>query len=68
MVVSKKVSKSSVDRHQLKRRIKAVIKPWCTPGRVLIVHARTGAATLPFPELEAELTELLRQSFASGTM
>jgi RNase P protein component len=57
-----------VDRHQLKRQIKAVMKPWCVPGRVLIIHARTGATTLPFSELEAELTGLLQQSFPSGIM
>lgn len=68
VVVSKKVAKRSVDRHQLKRRIKAVMKPWLVSGRVLIIHARTGAGTLPFSELEAELTQLLRQSFDSGTM
>jgi ribonuclease P protein component len=68
VVVSKKVAKHSVDRHQLKRRIKAVMKPWCLSGRVLIVHARTGAATLPFSELEPELTALLQQSFPSGTI
>ncbi len=67
-VVSKKVAKRSVDRHQLKRRMKAVMKPWCVPGRVLIIHARTGAAVLPFPELEGELTGLLQQSFPSGTI
>lgn len=68
VVVSKKMAKRSVDRHQLKRRIKAVMKPWCLPGRVLIVHARSGASTLPFVELESELTGLLLQSFGSGTM
>jgi ribonuclease P protein component len=68
VVVSKKAAKRSVDRHLLKRRIKAVMKPWCTAGRVLIIHARSGAVSLPFRELESELTELLRQSFASGIM
>jgi RNase P protein component len=44
------------------------MKTWCTAGRVLIIHARSGAVSLPFRELESELTELLRQSFASGIM
>ncbi len=39
VVVSKKVAKRSVDRHQLKRRIKAVMRPFLVPGRVLIIHA-----------------------------
>ncbi|KND50104.1 MAG: ribonuclease P protein component [Parcubacteria bacterium C7867-008] len=68
VVVSKKVAKKSVDRHQLKRRIKAITKPWCVSGRVIIIHARPGAAELPFSEMEVELTTLLQQSFPSGTM
>lgn len=68
VIVSKKVAKRSVERHLLKRRVKAVMKPWLTRGRVLIIHARGGASTLPFSELEAELTALLRQSFPSSTM
>lgn len=68
VVVPKKVAKKSVDRHQLKRRIKAVIGPWAAKGRVLIVFPRIGATSLPFSEIEAELTPLLQQSFPSGTM
>ena len=67
-MVSKKVAKLSVDRHLLKRRIKAILKPWCTSGRMILIHARTGAAEQPYAALEAELLELLRQSFPSGTM
>lgn len=68
VVVSKKAAKRSVDRHLLKRRIKAVLKPWLTSGRLIIIHVRPGAMELPFAALEAELTALLRQSFPSGTM
>lgn len=68
VIVSKKVAKSSVERHQLKRRVREIIRSWAEKGRVLIVFARSGATNLPYSEIEAELTPLLRQSFSSGTM
>lgn len=68
VVVPKKVAKKSVDRHFLKRRIRAIIAPWAIKGRALIVFARPEATSLPFSEIQAELTPLLQQSFPSGTM
>ncbi len=67
-VVSKKVGRRAVDRHLLKRRIKAVMQSWVVPGRVIVIHARKGAATRTFPELKTELAALLRQSLNSGIM
>lgn len=58
-VVSKKVAKRSVDRHALKRRINAVLLPWCSPTRSLIVYARAGSLTLSSAQLAEELNELL---------
>jgi RNase P protein component len=58
-VVPKKVAARSVDRHLLKRRIFSVISPYFLPHRVLVVHAKAGAAGIPFPSLRAELTALL---------
>ncbi len=63
-VVAKKVEKSAVKRHMLKRRIKAVIAPLCPPKQVLIVYARAGSSTLPFSELEAELRALIERTRA----
>lgn len=62
-MVSKKVSKLSVGRHLLKRRVLSVLKPWCLPTRALIVYARPGSQTLPFPVLKQELEELLTRTF-----
>jgi ribonuclease P protein component len=68
VVVSKKVAKHSVDRHLLKRQIREIVRPWITESRAFVLFARTGASTLTFSELEAELTALLHQSFPSGSM
>ena len=62
VVVSKKVVKSSVARHLLKRRIREVIRPTCRIDAVLVVYARPGAPSLPFEELKSELSELLERS------
>lgn len=55
VVVSKKVAALSVTRHRLKRRMLAVMRPWCTPDVALVVYARPGSAVLPFSELAEEL-------------
>jgi ribonuclease P protein component len=59
VVVSKKVVKSSVSRHLLKRRIREVLRPWCSGTAGIIVFARAGCKELTFTELSAELTSLL---------
>jgi len=58
-VVSKKVAKRSVDRHLLKRRMLAVLKPWCSSKRSLIVYARSGSPSLSYKVLNEELSSLL---------
>ncbi len=58
-VISKKVAKLAVSRHLLKRRMLAVMKPFCTKDTALIVYARPGAANLTFKELSEELGALL---------
>ncbi|KND46879.1 MAG: ribonuclease P protein component [Parcubacteria bacterium C7867-004] len=58
-VISKKVAKLSVTRHKLKRRILAVMGPWCGESRSLVVYARPGSAELGFDELSQELEGLL---------
>lgn len=59
VVVSKKVAKLAVSRHLLKRRVLSVIAPYVREDEALIVHARPGAAALPFPVLKDELVSLL---------
>lgn len=60
-VVGKAVARRAVARHLLKRRIFAIIRPWCRTDRFLVVHARSSAASLSYKELAAELTELMRR-------
>ena len=60
VVVSKKVAKSSVQRHQIKRRIREIIAPWCSDSFGIIVYARAGSAALPYSDMASELTPLLR--------
>jgi ribonuclease P protein component len=59
VVVSKKVAKSSVQRHLIKRRVREAIAPFCDDAHALIVYARAGAAALPYSEMVEELTKAL---------
>lgn len=60
VIVAKKGVRGSVERHALKRRIRAVLRPWSSRERVLIVTARAGALELPFAEIERELSLTLQ--------
>lgn len=62
VVVSKKVSRLSVGRHLIKRRIYSVLKDFGATNSALIVYVRPGAEKLPFSTLRAELTELLQEA------
>lgn len=62
VVVPKKVEKSSVKRHLLKRRIREVLKRYCTKDTVLIVYARPGSQELSFEELSKELGEQIERT------
>lgn len=62
VVVSKKVERSSVKRHLLKRRMREVLRNFCSKDRILIVYARPGAQTLSFEELNQELSELIERT------
>jgi len=66
VIVPKKVVKSSVGRHLLKRRVRSVLRSWSSKDRILIVFARSGAADLTFQELEHELSSLL-EGIMGGT-
>ena len=61
-VISKKVARRSVDRHLLKRRIMAVLLPWCGPDRFFVVYALSGSNTLSFQALKEELGFLLMKT------
>ena len=68
VVVSKKVTKTSVGRHLLKRRVRAALKDWCRPSYALIIYGRAGSATLPYDVISDELSALLPRVGASRTM
>jgi ribonuclease P protein component len=59
VIVPKKVVMGAVGRHLLKRRIREVLRPWSARDRILIVSARSGAETLPYQELQSELSGAL---------
>lgn len=59
VVVPKKVVKKAVNRHLLKRRMRAILLPHSSSSRVLVVYAKAGASKLPFGEIERELSELI---------
>jgi ribonuclease P protein component len=61
VVVSKKVAKSSVQRHLIKRRVREILAPWCSDSFGIIAYARAGSAALPYSEMVSELTPLLRR-------
>ena len=58
IVVSKKVEKTAVGRHRLKRRIGTIVRPFCEKASFSL-YARKGSNTLSYKELTEELTELL---------
>lgn len=61
VVAAKKVERSSVKRHILKRRMREVLRKYCTSDSVLIVYARPGSQNLSFEELETELSALIER-------
>jgi ribonuclease P protein component len=61
VVVPKKVTKSSVQRHLLKRRVREILTPWCSDSYGIIVYARAGSAALPYSEILDELSPLLQR-------
>jgi ribonuclease P protein component len=66
VVVSKKTEKTSVGRHRLKRRVLAVITPYCAQGHSLVVYARAGSSSLPFSEVAREVRGLLNKLLGEG--
>jgi ribonuclease P protein component len=64
VVVPKRVIKGAVQRHLLKRRVKAVLRPYSSPSRVLVISAKKGADTLSFDELSRELSSQLEAILA----
>jgi ribonuclease P protein component len=57
-IVSKKVEKTSVGRHRLKRRMLSCLSSAPIQGYAVVVYARTGSNTLSYNELTQELCEL----------
>lgn len=59
VIVPKKVIKSAVGRHTLKRQIRAILTPFSTKEQTIIVFARSGSGARSFTELEHELSTAL---------
>ena len=70
VIVSKKTARRAVDRVLLKRRLKSIVRAWCSPEYAFVVYARAGILALSYAELKKELEGLLRQAFGpvSGTI
>jgi ribonuclease P protein component len=68
VVVSKKVAKSAVARHLLKRRIRAALHEWCSSSHGLILYARAGSTEVPFSEISSEISNLLPRLGLSRTI
>lgn len=64
-IISKKVEKTSVGRHRLKRRMLAAAVPHIPAEAQVFIYARAGASLLPYAVLEAELHTLLRRLSAT---
>lgn len=64
IVVPKKIVKSAVGRHLLKRRLKAIVRPWSTPNRVLVISTRKGVQDLSYDQLSSELSSALQAILA----
>ncbi len=61
IIVPKKIAKSSVERHRLKRRVREIVRENIPhthlSGATLIITARIGASTLSYNELKDELSK-----------
>ncbi len=57
-VVGKKIAKTAVKRHLLKRRILAVCRAGVPPAKGCVVFARKGAETLSYKNIEDEIHTL----------
>jgi len=71
IIVPKKIAKSSVVRHQLKRRVREVVRDILrhspNTDTVLVITARAGASTLPFHELKNELSAAFEDILVDNT-
>jgi ribonuclease P protein component len=60
VIVPKKVVKSSVGRHRIKRQVLATLQPHVGSFRTIIIAVRGDAANVPSLVLRDELNSLLR--------
>ena len=64
-VVPKKVKKTSIGRHLLKRKMTAVVEKVILNiknGYFIIIFAKEGVCTLPYNEIEKEILNLLKKA------
>ena len=69
VIVPKKVVKSAVARHRLKRRLREILRTLAATGglpSVIIVSARTGADSLTYAHMSDELSEAFKAILAEN--
>ncbi|OYV83804.1 MAG: hypothetical protein B7X04_02710 [Parcubacteria group bacterium 21-54-25] len=67
VVVSKKIAKTSVQRHRLKRQLFAVCRASTLPTKSLVLFARKGAETLTYKDLFEETNTLFNDLMRYNT-
>lgn len=60
VTVSKKTAKRAVDRNLIKRRIRAIMRPYLkTPNKDFMIIAKSGIIEVPFSELKKQIEKHL---------
>jgi len=61
VIVGTKVSKLAVVRNLCKRRVRAILEAATLPEGDLVIQLRPGSQNLSFDQLQAQVTQCLRQ-------
>lgn len=61
IVISKKVSKKATGRNLLRRRIRAIVRPFAAENSSFFIIAKPGALDLSFKELQNEIESQIRK-------
>lgn len=67
VIVPKKAVKSAVHRHQLKRRLREILRDFAKRSQIpttVVVAARAGSDTLTFSQIQDELSAAFRDILA----
>ncbi len=60
IVVSKKIAKKATDRNLLRRRIRAIVRPFAAGNSSFFIIAKPGVLDLSFKELQNEIESQIR--------